>query len=42
MPANTDFTSTRKVDDLNVEINVSPAHVGQNQFMLMLFPPMAK
>jgi copper transport protein len=37
VPANTDFTGTSQVDDLNVEINVSPAHVGQNQFMLMLF-----
>ena len=37
VPANTDFTGTSKVDDLNVEINISPAHMGQNQFMLMLF-----
>lgn len=35
-PANTDFTSIRQADDLKVEINISPAHVGQNEFMLML------
>jgi mono/diheme cytochrome c family protein len=35
-PANTDFTSIKQVDDLKVEINISPARVGQNEFMLML------
>jgi len=32
----TDFTEIKKVDDLKVEINISPAHVGENTFMLML------
>jgi copper transport protein len=36
-PVNTDFTSTKQVDDLNMKINISPARVGQNKFMLMLF-----
>jgi mono/diheme cytochrome c family protein len=36
-PVNTDFTSSRQVDDLKVEINITPARVGQNQFMLMLY-----
>jgi len=31
-----DFASTKQVDDINVEINISPAHVGANEFMLML------
>jgi copper transport protein len=35
-PANTDITSIKQVDDLKVEINISPARVGQNQFMLVL------
>jgi copper transport protein len=35
-PANTDFTSIQQVDDLKIEINISPARVGQNKFMLML------
>jgi Uncharacterized protein, homolog of Cu resistance protein CopC len=35
-PPNTDFTSSQQVDDLKVEINISPARVGQNEFMLML------
>ncbi len=38
-PANTDFTSIRQVDDLKVEINIAPARVGQNEFMLMLISP---
>jgi copper transport protein len=36
-PAVTEFASIKKVDDLEVEISVSPARVGQNEFMLMLF-----
>ena len=32
----TNFTDIQEVDDLNVEINISPAHVGENTFMLML------
>jgi copper transport protein len=32
----TDFTSIQQVDDIKVEINISPAHVGANEFMLML------
>lgn len=32
----TDFTDIQQVDDLKVEINISPAHVGENTFMLML------
>jgi copper transport protein len=35
-PPNTDYTSIKQVDDLKVEINISPARVGQNEFMLML------
>jgi copper transport protein len=35
-PPNTDYTSMKQVDDLKVEINISPARVGQNEFMLML------
>ena len=35
-PANTDFTGTKQVDDLTMEIRISPAHVGQNEFMLVL------
>jgi copper transport protein len=35
-PANTDYTSIKKADDLKIEINISPARVGQNTFMLML------
>jgi copper transport protein len=35
-PPNTDFTSIKQVDDLKVEISISPARVGQNEFMLML------
>jgi len=31
-----DFTSTKQVDDIKIEINISPAHVGENEFMLML------
>ena len=38
-PPNTDFTDTQQVDDLNVEINISPARVGENEFMLMLIDP---
>jgi len=38
-PPNTDFTSIQQVDDLKVEINISPARVGQNEFMLMLIAP---
>jgi copper transport protein len=41
-PVSTDFTSTKQVDDINVEINISPARVGQNKFMLMLFTPDGK
>ena len=32
----TDFTDIQQVDDLKIEINISPARVGQNTFMLML------
>ena len=32
----TDFTDIKQVDDLKVEINISPAHVGENTFMLVL------
>jgi len=35
----TDFTDIQQVDDLKVEINISPARVGQNTFMLMLIDP---
>lgn len=35
-PANTDFTKIKQADDLKVEINISPAHIGQNEFMLIL------
>ena len=35
-PPNTDFTSIKQADDLKLEINISPARVGQNTFMLML------
>jgi copper transport protein len=35
-PAITEFTSLKQADDLKVEINISPARVGQNTFMLML------
>jgi copper transport protein len=38
-PANTDFTRIQQVDDLKVEINIAPARVGQNEFMLMLISP---
>jgi copper transport protein len=31
-----DLTGSKKVDDLRVEIDISPGHVGQNNFMLML------
>jgi copper transport protein len=31
-----DFTEIKDVDDIKVEINISPAHVGLNTFMLML------
>ncbi len=34
-PAST-FTRTERLDDLEVEINISPARVGENTFMLML------
>jgi len=39
VPPNTDFTDLTQVDDLEVEINISPARVGQNEFMLMLLTP---
>ena len=32
----TDFTDTKQVDDIKVEIDIAPAHVGANEFMLML------
>jgi len=35
-PPITDFTSIQQVDDLKVELNIAPARVGQNEFMLML------
>src|SRR5574341_1666756 len=35
-PANTDFTSVKQADDLKVEMGISPARVGQNEFMLVL------
>jgi copper transport protein len=38
-PANTDFTSIKQADDLKVELDISPARVGQNEFMLMLISP---
>jgi hypothetical protein len=31
-----DFTSIRQVDDIKLEINITPARVGENTFMLML------
>jgi copper transport protein len=31
-----DFTGIKQVDDIKVELNISPARVGQNTFMLML------
>src|SRR5205814_1414780 len=31
-----DLTGSKKVDDLLVEVDISPGHVGQNKFMLML------
>jgi len=31
-----DFTDIQQVDDIKVEINIAPAHVGANEFMLML------
>ncbi len=31
-----DYTSIKQVDDLKIEINIAPARVGQNEFMLML------
>jgi copper transport protein len=35
----TDFTDIQQVDDLKIEMNISPARVGQNTFMLMLISP---
>ncbi len=35
----TDFTDIQQVDDLKIEINISPARVGQNTFMLMMITP---
>ena len=35
----TDFTDIQQVDDLKIEINISPARVGQNTFMLMIITP---
>lgn len=35
-PAITDFTSIQEADDIKIEINISPAHVGQNTFTLIL------
>ena len=35
----TDFTDIQQVDDLKIEINISPARVGQNTFMLMVITP---
>ncbi len=35
-PAAKTFTHTQQVDDLELELNISPAHVGDNTFMLML------
>ena len=35
-PAVTDFTNIKEADDIKVELNISPAHIGQNEFMLML------
>jgi len=31
-----DFTSTKQVDDIKLEIDIAPAHVGENEFMLTL------
>ena len=32
----TDFTSAKQVDDIKIEIYIAPAHIGENEFMLML------
>jgi copper transport protein len=31
-----DFTSSKRADDLTAKINIYPAHVGENEFMLVL------
>ena len=36
-PPNTDFTSIKQVDDLKVEISISPARVGQNDFVNLVW-----
>jgi copper transport protein len=35
-PITSEFTDSKKVDDLFVEIDVTPGRVGQNEFMVML------
>ncbi|MEP7133682.1 MAG: copper resistance protein CopC [Chloroflexota bacterium] len=34
-----DFTADQKADDLTVKININPAHVGENVFMLVMVTP---
>ena len=36
VPITSEFTDSKKVDDLLVELDISPGRVGQNEFMLML------
>jgi len=36
IPPNTDLTGTTKIDDLNIELSISPGFVGQNTFTLHL------
>lgn len=36
-PVTTEFTYSQRVDDLSMQLDISPARVGQNEFMLMLF-----
>ena len=35
-PPDTEFTSAKQVDDILIEIDIAPAHIGENEFMLML------
>jgi copper transport protein len=36
-PITSEFTDSKKVDDLLVELDISPGRVGQNEFMVMLY-----
>ena len=38
----TDFNGTKQADDLKIEMNISPAHVGSNDFMLVMVTPDGK